>query len=226
MPPRATTGKPRRVATKAADAGTASIAMRSVRAFARRLADARGVSYAAEVAPGIYRGGQPDPGGIVWLRSLGIKTILNLRHYHGRREQAAVEAEGLRYLRVALGSSDAPAPAEVARILGFLRDPALHPIYVHCWRGADRTGAIMAVYRMEDHGWSNDEALAEMQHFDHSRLWRDLRRFVKTYRPAAAARAAVGAAAVATAPPSVPPPSDARGGRSRPGNRRRRPSSP
>jgi protein tyrosine phosphatase (PTP) superfamily phosphohydrolase (DUF442 family) len=151
--------------------------------FARRLPDARGVSYAAEVVPGVYRGGQPDRDGIAWLKSIGVKTIVNLRHYHGDTEQREVEAQGLRYERLALESSDAPRAEQVSRFLSLMRDPSLRPIYVHCMHGVDRTGTLMAVYRMEDQGWSNAEAFAEMQYFDAHGIWRDLLSFVKSYRP-------------------------------------------
>ncbi len=64
--------------------------------FARRLPDARGVAYAAEVAPGLYRGGQPSAEGVAWLKSKGFKTVLNLRHYHGDSEKQLVESVGMR----------------------------------------------------------------------------------------------------------------------------------
>jgi protein tyrosine/serine phosphatase len=150
---------------------------------ARRLLDARGVAYAAEVAPGLYRGGQPSAEGIAWLKSMGVKTVLNLRHYHGDSEKAAVESVGLRYERIALTSRDEPTPEQVARFLAIVRDPALRPLYVHCEHGVDRTGAMMAVYRMEDEGWSNADAYAEMESFGAHLIFRDLRNFVKAYRP-------------------------------------------
>jgi hypothetical protein len=67
------------------DSGPRKSAPPDTRRFARRLEGARGVAYAAEVAPGLYRGGQPDADGIAWLKSLGVKTILNLRHYRSSR---------------------------------------------------------------------------------------------------------------------------------------------
>ena len=91
--------------------------------FARRLTEARGVAYAAEVAPGLYRGGRPSAEGVAWLKSMGIKTVLNLRHYHGDTEKQQVESAGLRYERIALGSSDAPRAEQVARFLEIVRDP-------------------------------------------------------------------------------------------------------
>jgi hypothetical protein len=150
---------------------------------ARRLTDARGVAYAAEVAPGIYRGGQPTAEGIAWLKSIGVRTVLNLRHYHGASEKQMVESVGLHYERIAMTSLDEPKPEQVARFLALVRDPALRPIYVHCEHGVDRTGAMMAVYRMEDEGWSNADAYTEMESFGAHLIFRDLRNFVKTYRP-------------------------------------------
>jgi protein tyrosine/serine phosphatase len=152
--------------------------------FARRLVEARGVAYAAEVAPGLYRGGQPDEQGIAWLKAMGIRTIVNLRHFHGDRERRRVEAAGLVYHRIALESSDPPAAAQVGRFLELVRDHTLRPMYVHCKHGVDRTGAMMAVYRMEEEGWSNADAFAEMKSFDAHLMWRDLRNFVRRYRPA------------------------------------------
>jgi tyrosine-protein phosphatase SIW14 len=151
--------------------------------FARRLPEAHGVSYAALVAPGLYRGGQPSADGVAWLKSLGVKSVINLRHYHGDTEKRRVESAGLRYERIKLESSDAPEPEQVARFLELVRDPSLRPLYVHCLHGVDRTGAMMAVYRMEEQGWSNQDAFAEMQYFFAHRMWRDLRAFVKTYKP-------------------------------------------
>jgi protein tyrosine phosphatase (PTP) superfamily phosphohydrolase (DUF442 family) len=151
--------------------------------LARKLPEARGVAYAAEVAPGLYRGGQPDANGIAWLKSIGVKTIVNLRHYHGNTEKRLVEAAGLRYERIALESSDAPEPEQIARFLALVRDPAARPMYVHCMHGVDRTGAMMSVYRMEEEGWTNVEAFAEMEYFGAHKIWRDLRTFVKKYVP-------------------------------------------
>ncbi|HWJ57826.1 MAG TPA: YiiX/YebB-like N1pC/P60 family cysteine hydrolase [Vicinamibacterales bacterium] len=150
--------------------------------FARRLAEARGVAYAAEVAPGLYRGGQPSAEGVAWLKSQGFKTVLNLRHYHGDSEKRDVESVGMRYERIALTSWGAPRPEQIARFLEIIRDPSLRPLYVHCQHGVDRTGAMMAVYRMEEEGWANPEAFAEMEFFDANRIWKDLREFVRSYR--------------------------------------------
>lgn len=155
----------------------------SPRSLAKRVEGVRGIAYVAEVAPGLYRGGAPDSDGVAWLKKRGIRTVINLRHFHGSSEGVKVRAVGMRYERIPLESSDAPEPGEIARFMSLVTDPKLRPIYVHCKHGVDRTGTMMAVLRMEIEGWSNADALAEMDHFGAHKIWRDLRNFVLTYRP-------------------------------------------
>lgn len=151
--------------------------------FAQRLREARGVDYAAEVAPGIYRGGMPDAQGVEWLAGRDVRTVINLRHFHGRSEGRLVRAAGMHYEWIPLESTDAPEPEQVARFLAIVRNPEAHPIYVHCLHGVDRTGAMVAIYRMQEQGWNNAEALAEMEHFGAHGLLHDLRRFVGAFTP-------------------------------------------
>lgn len=151
--------------------------------FAAVLPDPRGVDYAAKVAPGLYRGGMPDDEGVSWLKSLGIETVINLRHFHGQTEGELVRAAGMRYEWIPLESTDAPEPEQVRRFLSIVRDPSAQPVYVHCLHGVDRTGTMVAVYRMEVDGWNSTDALAEMEHFGAHSILHDLRRFVAAYQP-------------------------------------------
>jgi protein tyrosine/serine phosphatase len=178
----------RRTGLRGDQTGSAAAAVAAdPRDFARRIPDAQGVAYAALVAPGLYRGGQPTEKGVGWLKQQGMRTVINLRHFHGETERQWVEAAGMHYERIDLASSNAPKAAQVARFLELVRDPGLFPIYVHCLHGVDRTGVMMVVYRMEVAGWSNARAIAEMDHFGPHVIWRDLRRFVRRYRPRAPA---------------------------------------
>ena len=50
----------------------------------------------------------------------------------------------------------------------FLRlaaDRAAQPLFIHGQRGADRTGAFVAAYRMVIEGWTAADAEAELRHF-------------------------------------------------------------
>src|ERR1019366_8567503 len=73
----------------------------------------------------IYRGAQPDGEGWDSLAKLGVKTVIDLR-----------------------------PPNQISRVLGLLAPPA-SPVFMHCRRGADRTGTVIACYRITHDGWNN-----------------------------------------------------------------------
>ena len=151
--------------------------------FAVQIEDARGVDYAALVAPGLYRGGAPDAQGIDWLREREIRTVVDLRPTRGDAEGRAVRAAGMGYVHIPVASIDAPTPVDVQRFLAVVTDREAQPVYVHCMHGVDRTGAMIAAYRIAQQGWTNDDALAEMDHFGARGLLEGLRRFVGGFRP-------------------------------------------
>jgi len=146
---------------------------------ARRLAAVAGLENVAQVAPGIYRGSAPSAAGLDSIKRIGIKTVINLRHYHGTTEEQGCRERGIDYVRIVLESSDAPKDEDVRLFLRVVTDPARQPVYVHCWRGKDRTGVMVAALRMAVQGWTRDEALQEMDEFGFYHGWRDLRAYVE-----------------------------------------------
>jgi len=159
--------------------------------LAQKIAGAPGVEYVAQVTPSLLRGSQPSQQTIRWLKERGVRTVLNLRRFHGKSERERVLGAGLRYEHIPLEASDPPSDAQIDRFLRLVTDPSLSPIYVHCAQGVDRTGTMMAIYRMEVEGWDNQAAFAEMKFFGANRIWYDLRQFVRRYqvRPARSERA-------------------------------------
>ena len=153
--------------------------------FAHVMVDARGVDYAAEVTPTLWRGSVPDVEGVEWLKARGVHTILSLRHFHGVDESAIVQAAGLRYEQIRLESTGSPQPDQIQRFFDIVSDPEAQPVYVHCLHGVDRTGAMIAIYRMEREDWSNSDALAEMEFFGAHGILRELRRYVGAYQAGA-----------------------------------------
>jgi len=118
-----------------------------------------------QVSEKLYRGGQPLDGGMKRLSELGIKSVINLRGEDdlSRQEQKAAEAAGLRYFGVSMPGLSAPADEQVARVLALMDDPANQPVFIHCKRGSDRTGTMVAVYRIAHEGWTAERATAEAQ---------------------------------------------------------------
>ena len=98
-----------------------------------------------KVSGSLYRGAQPDEDGMRGLERLGIKTVVNLRLGHSDRDELA--GTSLAYEHIAAEPWDMDDD-EVVRFLKIATDPARAPVFVHCAHGADRTGAMVAIYRI------------------------------------------------------------------------------
>ncbi len=124
---------------------------------------APGIPNFHQVNEHVYRGAQPRHEGWDSLAKLGVKTVIDLRD-SSVKEQHEVEAAGMRYISIPLAGLGAPPADKVTKLLALLNDSP-DPVFVHCRRGADRTGTIIACYRIQHDGWSNDKALQEAKSF-------------------------------------------------------------
>ena len=115
------------------------------------------------VSERVYRGAQPRDGGLSRLRELGINTVINLRGASAqtRAQEAEARALGLNYFNIALPNWGRPQDARVRRILEIIAAPENGRVFIHCRSGVDRTGLIVALYRMTNEGWNTNDALAE-----------------------------------------------------------------
>ena len=128
-------------------------------------------------------GGQPESGGVKKLADLGIKTIVNLRGEDERThaEEADAKALGLRYYSVPMPGLSRPSDEQVARVMTILDSEENWPVFVHCKRGADRTGTIIGCYRIAHEGWTADRALSEAKQYGMSWLERGMREYISDY---------------------------------------------
>jgi len=111
----------------------------------------------------VYRGAQPTDEGFQYLAKMGVKTVIDLREADERSqaEEAVVTAAGMKYVNVPMTGLTPPTEPEITRILGILEDDSAGAVFVHCQRGADRTGAVIAAYRIDHEHWDNARALSE-----------------------------------------------------------------
>ena len=73
-----------------------------------------------------------------------------------------------------------PPRDTVAQIMELVNGKAARPIFVHCLHGADRTGAIVGIYRVEQ-GATAKEAIAEMRKYHNSWLMAGFRDAVEDF---------------------------------------------
>jgi len=111
--------------------------------------------------------GAAYPQGLANLKSMGVIVVVNLRHDEDEveGEQHVVEGLGMRYVAIPVSGMSTPTYEQVAEFLRLFVGQPRGTVFVHCRRGADRTGVIIAAYRIAFDGWATEQALDEMKEF-------------------------------------------------------------
>jgi len=137
-----------------------------------------GVTNCYQVTTNLYRGAQPTSDGMKQLKALGVKIVVNLRSFHSDTDKVA--GTGLKSVRFETKPWHAEEE-DVVRFLKVVTDTNNLPVFVHCQRGADRTGLMCAMYRIVVCGWTKEQAIDEMKHggFDFNPAWRNLVDFIE-----------------------------------------------
>ena len=126
-----------------------------------------GIDDFGEVTPRLFRGAQPNKRGYEALAKMGINIVVDVR---GNRasEGKEVRRHGMQYVPIpwhCMFLKD----ENFAKFLRLMRDNPNKKVFVHCRLGDDRTGMMIAAYRMAAEGWTADEAMIEMRQFGFNR---------------------------------------------------------
>jgi tyrosine-protein phosphatase SIW14 len=122
-----------------------------------------GVPNAGQVTPTLFRGAQPTPEGFHSLALRGTEIVVDLRDEGNRQaEKESVTQNGMKYIGIPW-SCQAPSDSVTAQFLQAIRENTDKKIFVHCQHGIDRTGLMIAAYRMADQGWTPEQARHEME---------------------------------------------------------------
>jgi protein tyrosine/serine phosphatase len=145
-----------------------------------------GILNFGKVSDTLYRGAQPDTNGINNLKKLGIKTIISLRQpgTTWTAEAAAAQAAGLVYTNFPMSGMGKPKAEQVRMILATI-DSLPGPVFVHCAHGCDRTGTIVACYRIQHDKWTTASAQEEADHYGMSGFERGMRIYITEFGKAA-----------------------------------------
>lgn len=120
-------------------------------------------NYAVVQAGVLERGGQPRDEGLAALQKRGVRTIVDLRRGDRSAERLQAERLGMRYVNLPM-SAGKLSSKDTQDFLRIATDPAMQPVFVHCHYGADRTGAMVGMYRRRVQGWGADPTIAELHH--------------------------------------------------------------
>lgn len=128
----------------------------------------------------VYRGAQPTQASLENLAKLGVKTVINLRDDPLPGEEDTAEALGLCYVPMPMSGIAAPTGERMEQILSVI-DASPKPVFIHCQYGCDRTGTVIACWRIR-HGWTNEDALREAKAYGLSDLLPHFASFIKQFK--------------------------------------------
>ncbi|MCX7863032.1 MAG: dual specificity protein phosphatase family protein [Bacteroidales bacterium] len=108
----------------------------------------------------IFRSDQPDSLDISLLNELGIKSILNLRQHH--IDESFLGKNHHFYSYHVKMRAYYLTNKQMAKAMCIIQS-APKPLLIHCKHGSDRTGAVIAMYRILYNQWTKKEALKELK---------------------------------------------------------------
>ncbi|CAN5623800.1 hypothetical protein BH10BDE1_BH10BDE1_09530 [soil metagenome] len=149
----------------------------------------------AQVSAEVYRGGRPENAAAMSeLKAMGIKTVIDLQGGDignsmfgwiagimepGEApswisfEKRNIEGLGMKFVNVpinSLNAMNATSGYGLGRAIALMNDPKNQPVYVHCEHGIDRTGMLIALYRVYYQNWKRQAAHDEMVEMGHGTL--------------------------------------------------------
>jgi protein tyrosine/serine phosphatase len=129
------------------------------------------------ISDNLYRCAQPTAEGLRTAEKLGIKTVLSLRAFHSDNDE--IKSTKLKTERIYFNTWHAEEE-DVLRFLKIVTDTNAGPVLVHCLHGADRTGTMIAIYRMVVQDWKKEDAIKEMTEgsFGYHAVWKNLIRYL------------------------------------------------
>jgi tyrosine-protein phosphatase SIW14 len=143
-----------------------------------------GVPRAGKISDVLFRGAQPSAQGLAELKKLGVTTVVDLRGNRGpvASERREVESLGMRFIDIPVLGWSTPTNAQVAQFLKLFKDDPQQRVFVHCYYGEDRSGVMVAAYRIAQQNWTADQAVTEMYSFGfHYHLYPGMKSYVREF---------------------------------------------
>ena len=146
-----------------------------------------GVDNFGRVNEHLYRGAQPERSAYPTLKDMGIDTVVKFNG-EDADERRLVESLGMRFISLPWSGEGLPTHDQVTAFLTLVHDHPDYHVFVHCRVGADRTGVMVALYRIEFDHWTAAQAVSEMFRFHYHHMFLPhLERYVEAFPAAMAA---------------------------------------
>jgi tyrosine-protein phosphatase SIW14 len=107
----------------------------------------------------IYRSSQPNKQNFHAFSDIGILSVLNLRHTATDNREAKGTQIKLYHVSINTWTIEEKHLVEALKIMA----KAPKPLVIHCLHGSDRTGAVIAAYRVIYENWTKKQAIEELQ---------------------------------------------------------------
>ena len=147
-----------------------------------------------QVDPQVFRGGRPRSSAYPKLQQLGVRTIINLEEgEHSENEREVITRlndtlkpeERIDFISFPVSQTQIEKTGipngEVKELFRLIQN-ARKPVFVHCYYGRDRTGAVVALYRMLFDEMSFTDAFEEALHYRFSPEDSGLKRTINHYK--------------------------------------------
>lgn len=133
----------------------------------------------------LYRGGEPTLTGLQELGAMGVKIDIDLRQpgEGTDAESAAAKKLGLKYINIPFPPLSAPPNPLIQQVMALLTGSNTDTVFLHCRRGKDRTGTVIACYRIQHDGWNHERALEEAKQYGMSFAERGMRSYIIHFTP-------------------------------------------
>ncbi len=116
----------------------------------------------------IFRSGQPDKDDFRYIaKELKIKTLIVFKKDVASFERNYAARFGIKLFHLNMSASTPPTDEQLEQYFGILYNQGSYPLWMHCQGGADRTGIMTALYRIEFEHWKKWDAILEMLTYFH-----------------------------------------------------------
>ena len=121
------------------------------------------------VSDSIYRSEKPSISGFKYFEEKKMASVLDLRRKH-KDSIIAIKANYTGNLYFIPTKTADLSDTEIIEALKVLQDSP-KPIVIHCAHGSDRTGTVIAMYRIIFQNWTKEQAIEEMKKGGYNYHW-------------------------------------------------------